>query len=78
MRLFRLSRGWYWSTLGGIIIISHFVIRMSQFREFLKKVVESQKRVMDYWRKTPTSKIILLNTGIYVPPLSPSASGSSK
>ena len=43
---------------------------MSQFQDFLKRMAERGQHLLAYWRKTPTTKIILINTGVYVPHLS--------
>lgn len=51
---------------------------MSQFKDLFKRLLERSKGITDYWKKSPTTKIILINTGVYVFILSPSACGSSK
>ena len=52
---------------------------MSQpFKEFLAKLTKAQKVLGDYWRRSPTNKLILINTGVYVRISSSSACGSSE
>jgi len=53
------------------------ILIMSQpFKEFLKRLGESQKRLVDYWKRSPTNKLILINTGVYVHLLLSSACGN--
>lgn len=52
---------------------------MSQpFKEFLKRFAESQRRLVDYWKRSPTNKLIIINTGVYVFMYRFSACGNSR
>ena len=39
---------------------------MSRFEGVFKRILEGQQKLRQYWKKSPTAKIVLLNTGIYV------------
>ena len=49
---------------------------MSQFKDLFKRLLEKTKGITDYWKKSPTTKIILINTGVYVYLISCSACGN--
>ena len=51
---------------------------MSRFEGFFQRLKASQQLFVEYWKKSPTTKIIVINTGIYVSRSWCSASGSSK
>lgn len=42
---------------------------MSQFnklKDMFKQIYERRKDIVEYWKKSPTTKIVLINTGVYV------------
>lgn len=39
---------------------------MSQFKDVLKRLQDVAKNLGTYWKKSPTTKIVLINTGVYV------------
>ena len=39
---------------------------LNRFKETFKKLYERRKEVIEYWNKTPTTKIIMINAGVYV------------
>lgn len=47
--------------------IKIYILEMSQFREILQRLRQQGQNLVSYWKKTPTTKIILINTGLYVP-----------
>lgn len=61
-------------------MIIHTLIKlyllMSQFKDLFKRLLEKTKGITDYWKKSPTTKIVLINAGVYVCLISYSACGS--
>lgn len=39
---------------------------MSMFKDFFKKMAERGQLLKAYWNKSPTTKIVVINTGVYV------------
>lgn len=35
-------------------------------KELLSRLTEAQKKIVEYWKRSPTNKLILINTGVYV------------
>lgn len=53
---------------------------MSQFnriKDLFKQLFERRKDILEYWKKSPTTKIVLINTGVYVTLTPLSACGNS-
>jgi hypothetical protein len=50
---------------------------VNRLKETLKKLYERRQEVADLWKKSPTTKLVLINTGVYVPLPPLSASGNS-
>jgi hypothetical protein len=50
---------------------------MNRLKEAVKKLLERRKDVAEYWKKSPSTKLVLLNTGVYVHLRPLSASGNS-
>ena len=51
---------------------------MSRFEGLFSRLKNGQKLFVEYWKKSPSTKIIIINTGVYVVVALFSASGSSK
>ena len=38
----------------------------NRFKDLFKKILDKRKDFVQYWNKSPSTKIIILNVGVYV------------
>lgn len=54
-------------SLKAIIIYKIYMSQFNRIKELFKRAIDKRKDFVEYWKKSPTTKIISLNVGVYVP-----------